>query len=97
MIASLKLDEEEKKDIRRGSCKSISSLSVEVIHLNEPVPYRLEHRLVLKKSLQNFDAVLGQFKSVCDRDDNEQNKLPKQTVFQKKISKNTRVVAIDSQ
>ena len=97
MIASLKLDQEERKDVWRGSCKSSSSSSVEVIDLNEPVPYRFEYRPVLKKSLQNFDAVLGQFKSVYDREDDEQNELPKQTIFQKKISKNITGDVTDSQ
>ncbi len=62
---------EEHKDFKHESCKSSSSSSVEVIDLNEPVPFRFEYRPVLKKSLQNFDAVLGQYKSVYDREDNK--------------------------
>ena len=58
-----------------------------MIDLDEPVPFRFEYRPVLKKSLQNFDAVLGQFKSVYDREDNKENELPKQTVFKQKLSK----------
>ena len=59
-----------------------------MIVFNEPVSSRCKYRPVLKKSLQNFHGVLGQFKSVYDREDNKQNKVPKQTVFQKKVSKN---------
>ena len=95
MIASLKLSEGEKNGSEQSGSSSVSS--VEVINLNEPVPHRFEYRVVLKKSLQNFDAVLGQIKSVGDRDENEQNLLPKQTVFKKKISKNITGAIIESQ
>ena len=83
MIAILNLSEERKDD---QSCLSSSSSAVQVIDLDEPVPPRFEYRVLLKKSLQNFDAALGQFKSVPDRDANEQNELPKQTIFKQKRS-----------
>ena len=83
LIAILNLSEERKDD---QSCLSSSSSAVQVIDLDDPVPHSSEYRVLLKKSLQKFDAAQGQFKSVPDRDANEQNELPKQTIFKQKQS-----------